>query len=239
MARTQILITAMTHMKAGICTAGFTGFRAGEQPRWVRPVLKQGDMRLELMTTAEGRVVEPGDVVELDCPGARPCPPHVEDLVTNYFRPRVRIVETLEPGAFARFLLDNLDAHPEEVLSSHPTRSLCLLRPDEVHATFALHRETRSYEARLCFRQGGMWRPHPPGGKGWPVTGLRWRDFGQRWLEEHVAAGVVEARADLAHADLLAAWEADAVVVSIGLSREFNGNIWPLVISVFPVRCPG
>lgn len=239
MPRVQILITAMTHMKAGICTAGFTGFRAGEQPCWVRPVLKQGDVQLALMTTAEGRVVEPGDVVELDCPVARPCPPHVEDWVTNYFKPRVKIVETLAADAFARFLLANVDAHPDEVLGSHPTRSLCLLRPDEVCVTFALNRQTRYYEARLCFRQGEVWRPHPPGGKGWPVTDLRWRDFGQRRIEEHVAAGVVEARAALTHAEVLAAWEADTVVVSIGLSREFNGNIWPLVIGVFPVRCPG
>jgi hypothetical protein len=83
-----------------------------------------------------------------------------------------------------------------------------------------------------------MWRPCPPGGKGWPVTDLCWRDFGQRWLEEHVAADVVEAKIGLTHADLLAAWQADTVVVSIGLSREFNGKIWPLVISVFPVHCP-
>lgn len=239
MSLTQILVTAMTHMKAGICTAGFTGFRAGEQPRWVRPVLKQGDVQLMLMTTADGRVVEPGDVVELDCPAARPCPPHVEDLLTNYFKPRVRIVETLDADAFARFLLANVDPHPEEVLGSRPTRSLCLLRPDEVYATFCLQRQTRSYEARLCFRQGEMWRPHPPGGKGWPVTDLRWRGFGQRRLAEHVAADIDDARVALNHADLLAAWAADTVVVSIGLSREFNGAMWPLVIGVFPVRCPG
>ena len=62
----EILIMAMTRMLSGVCTAGFT-----RQPdpisrlRWIRPVKEHGSVLLGDLTTADGRVIQLGDVVEL------------------------------------------------------------------------------------------------------------------------------------------------------------------------------
>ena len=89
----QIVILAMTYMKTGICTAGILlDGSSGPANWWVRPVKKFGSLVTSDMTEAAGTVVRMGDVVELNLLEHRPADNHVEDWVTQFSRPRPRIV---------------------------------------------------------------------------------------------------------------------------------------------------
>jgi hypothetical protein len=81
----EVLIMAMTKMLSGICTAGFTHEADPVTGlRWVRPVREFGTVLPGDMTDADGRLVECGDVVELDLLAPRPHPPHVEDWTIGF-----------------------------------------------------------------------------------------------------------------------------------------------------------
>lgn len=65
-------------------------------------------------------------------------------------------------------------------------------------------------------------------GRGMPVTDLRWRALGRRLLR---GCGELELQE---HA-VLQAVGAREVYLALGLSRAFDGRIWPLVIGVHTV----
>jgi hypothetical protein len=220
----EILILAMSQMLSGICTAGLT-----REPdpvaglRWVRPVREFGTLLPGDMTDAAGRLVQCGDVVELSLLAPRSDPPHVEDWTADFVRCRPRLLRRLEGEKRARFLADHLDRAPADVLVHH-TRSLCLVRPEQVWARFSLDDYSGKYEARLGFTlPGGVGHP-----RGVSVTDLKWRALGRAWLPE---GGVL----DLDHDALCDRLHAEAVYLVVGLSRAWQGQYWPLVVGVHVV----
>ena len=179
----EILILAMTKMLSGICTAGFT-----REPdpvsglRWVRPVRDFGALLPGDMTDAKGRLVQCGDVVELHMINPRPDPPHVEDWLADFVRHRPRLLRHLEGEKRASFFAKYLDHAPEDVLIHH-TRSLCLVRPEQVWVRFSLDTYSGKYEARMGFvLVGDVNHPQTMSKRGVSVTDLKWRALGRAWL---------------------------------------------------------
>ena len=103
----------MTKMLSGICTAGFT-----REPdpvtglRWVRPVREFDTVLPGDMTDASGRLIQCGDVIELNLVSSRPDPPHVEDWLTDFVHHRPRVLRRLEGDRWARFFPRYLDRAP-------------------------------------------------------------------------------------------------------------------------------
>ncbi len=226
----EVLIVAMTKMLSGICTAGFT-----REPdpvtglRWVRPVRDFGTVLAGDMTDANGRLVQCGDVVELNLLAPRPDPPHVEDWLTDFVRRRPQLLRRLEGEKRARFFAKYLDRAPEDVLL-HQTRSLCLVQPEQVWALFSLDAYSGKYEARMGFvLTGDANHPRATSQRGISVTDLKWRALGRAWLGEK--GGLLT----LDHDALCERLNADALYLAVGLSRNWKGEYWLLVHGVHVV----
>jgi hypothetical protein len=229
----EVLIMAMTRMRSGICTAGLI---TPEHPpgnlAWVRPVKEYGSLLLGDMTDAAGRVVQVGDVVELALRRPRPDPVHSEDWVTEFIRHRPRLLRRLAGAHWAAFLAQQVDPAPDDVLLHH-RRSLCLVQPTRMAAHFLLDRQTGKYEARLTFSLPSQPGSALAGPHNFPVTDLAWRALGRRWLAAVANTGEI-VRLTLDAAELTQTLAADAIFLSLGLSRTYEGKIWPLVIGVHP-----
>ena len=227
----DVLILALTKMKSGICTAGFTAEPAPVTGlRWVRPTRDFGVVLPEDMVDATDRLIQCGDVASLNLLAPRPEPPHVEDWVTDFIRQRPRWLRRLEGDKRAEFFTHHLDAAPEEVLVEH-TRSLCLVQPEEVCASFVWDRDSGKYETRLRFTLPGETqcaRAMQP--RGLSVTDLKWRALGRRWLAEGTQTALT-----LEHAALLERLGAEALYLTLGLSRQWQGEHWPLVHAIHVV----
>lgn len=226
----QVLILALTEMRSGLCTAGFT-----REPdpitglRWVRPVRDYDTLLPGDMADADGRPVQCGDVVEMNLLKSRPDPPHVEDWVTDFVRRRPRILRRLEGEKRARFLAEHLDRAPEDVLV-HQTRSLCLVQPQEVWAGFSLDAYSGKYEARMGFLlPSDVNHPRTASPRGVSVTDLKWRALGRAWLGERGGHLTLD---DSALRERL---NAEAIYLVVGLSRSWQGEYWPLVVGVHVV----
>jgi hypothetical protein len=219
----QVLILAMSRMRSGICTAGLTTERdAVTGLRWVRPVRDFDTLLPGDMTDAQGRLLQCGDVVELNLVTPRPDPPHVEDWVTDFFRCRPRLARRLEGERRAKFLAQHLDRQPEDVLV-HQTRSLCLVKPDYVQAHFSLDAYSHKYEARMSWTlPGDLARTSVS------VTDLKWHALGRAWLGNG-------GQLTLEHSALVERLRADAIYLTLGLSRHYQGQYWPLVVGVHVV----
>jgi hypothetical protein len=234
----EVLILAMTYMRSGICTAGFL-----QQPdevtrlRWVRPVKEHDTLRLADMTDASGQVAQMGDVVELDLKKPRPEVPHTEDWITDFIYHRPRLLRRLEGEHRAGFLASHLDRAPQDVIT-HQTRSLCLIKPDEVWARFSHDPQSGQNEARLGFRLRNV----PPRGdteylqheranssRGIPVTDLKWRALGRTWLSQ--APGELS----LTGPELASRLQATDIYLALGLSRGYQNEHWLLIIGVHVV----
>jgi hypothetical protein len=226
----EVLILAMTKMLGGICTAGFTHETDPVTGlRWVRPVRKFGAVLPGDMTDTEGRLVQCGDVVELDLLAPRPDPPHVEDWLTDFVHRRPRLLRRLEGEKRASFFAKYLDRAPEDVLIHH-ARSLCLVQPEQVWARFSLDAYSGKYEARMGFvLPGDANHPRATSQRGVSVTDLKWHSLGRTWLGER--GGVL----NLNHDELFERLNAEAVYLAVGLSREWQREYWPLVVGVHVV----
>lgn len=226
----EVLILAMTKMLSGICTAGFirepdcvTGLR------WVRPVREFDTLLPGDMTDAGGRLMQCGDVVELDLLSPRPDPPHVEDWLTDFIHHRPRLLRRLEGQRRSRFFAEYLDRAPEEVLIRH-TRSLCLVRPEQVWARFSLDAYSGKYETRMGFvLAGDVNHPRATGQRGVSVTDLKWRGLGRAWLAEKGGFLTMD------HDALLTRLKAEALYLTVGLTRSWQAEYWPLVVGVHVV----
>ncbi|MBC7261112.1 MAG: hypothetical protein H5T63_03780, partial [Chloroflexi bacterium] len=187
----EVLILAMSYMRSGVCTAGFT---TEPDPvshlRWVRPVKAYGNILLSDLTDATGRVLQCNDVVELALQKPRPLPPHTEDVLTDFVYHRPCLVRHLEGEQRARFLATHLDRAPEDVVV-HQTRSLCLVHPDQIWASFHLDHYSGKYEARLGFNLGGLKHERANSLRGIPVTDIKWRALGRAWVLATKAQGSV------------------------------------------------
>jgi hypothetical protein len=230
MADREVLIMAVTQMLSGVCTAGLV-----HEPHpsslltWVRPVKEFGTLLVGDLTDIAGRLIAPGDVVALNLQQPRPEPPHAEDWTCDFVYRRPRLLRQLTGERRALFLSDHVDRAPAEVLGPDPSRSLCLLRPDRLWASFALDPYSGKYEARLGFQVAGLTHEAAGSPRGLPVTDVRWRALGRAWLDEK--GGRLSLRGE-ALAERLAAKE---VYVAVGLSRTYQGRVWPLVIGVHTV----
>jgi len=225
----EVLILAMTKMLSGICTAGLT-----HEPdpvtglRWVRPVREFDTLQPGDMTDADGRVAHCCDVVELYLVAPCPDPPHVEDWLTDFIHHRPRLLRRLEGEKRARFLARYLDRAPEDVLIHH-TRSLCLVRPEQVWARFSLDGYSGRYQARMGFvLPGDANHPRAASPRGVSVTDLKWRALGRAWLGQR-------GRLLLDHDALCQRLGVEDVYLAIGLSRNWQGECWPLVVGVHVV----
>lgn len=226
----EVLILAMSRMLSGICTAGLarepdpvTGLR------WVRPVREFGALQPGDVTDADGRLAQCGDVVELNLLKPRPDPPHVEDWLTDFVRHRPRLLRRLEGERRASFFARYLDHAPEDVLVYH-TRSLCLVQPEQMWASFSLDRYSGKYETRMGFvLAGDANHPQATGQRGVSVTDLKWQALGRAWL------GKESSRLTMKHEELWERLNAQALYLTVGLSRSWQGEYWPLVVGVHVV----
>jgi len=226
----EVLILAMTEMLSGICTAGFvndpdpvTGLR------WVRPVREFGTLLPGDMTDANGHLVQCCDVVELRLLAPRPDPPHTEDWVTDFVHHRPRCLRCLQGQKRERLFADYLDSRPEDVLVHH-TRSLCLVQPERVWARFALDTYSGKYQARMGFvLPGRVTHARANSQHGIPVTDLKWRALGRSWLGSR--GGRLDLDQDALHKRL----ETDKVYLALGLSRNWKGEYWLLVVGVHTI----
>ncbi len=223
----EVLVLAMTKMLSGICTAGF--IREQDEVtglRWVRPVRDFDTVQPGDMTDVDGRLVRCCDVVELNLIEARPDPPHVEDWLTDFVHHRPRLLRRLEGESRAAFFPRYVDQAPEDVLV-HRTRSLCLVQPEQVWAQFSLDAYSGKYEARMGFvLSGDANHPRATSRRGVSVTDLRWQALGRSWLGER------QRYLSLDHEALLERLDGDALYLAVGLSRNWQGEYWPLVVGV-------
>jgi len=220
----------MTKMLSGICTAGFT---TDSDPvtglRWVRPVRDFDTIQPGDMTDADGRLAQCGDVVELNLLKPRPDSPHTEDWLTDFVHHRPRLLRRLEGEKRAAFFPQHLDRAPEDVLVHH-TRSLCLVQPEQIWASFSLDRYSGNYKARMGFLLPDDDNRHRAASRrGISVTDLRWRALGRAWLGEK--GGYLQ----LEHDELFKRLSAEAIYLAVGLGHKWRREYWPLVVGLHAV----
>jgi hypothetical protein len=219
----EVLILAMSRMRSGICTAGMTTERdAVTSLRWVRPVREFDTLLPGDLADPNGNLLQCSDVIEMNLVSPRPDPPHVEDWVTDFIRCRPRLARRLEGERRADFFARHLDRAPEDVLV-HQTRSLCLVKPEYVSASFSLDAYSGKYEARMSVAL-----PHDLARTNVSVTDLKWRALGRTWLENG-------GQLTLEHSALVERLRADSIYLALGLSRNYQGQFWPLVVGVHVV----
>ncbi len=226
-----ILVMALSKMKGGICTAGFaTASDPVTGLRWVRPVRDYDTLLPEDMCHSPGCLARCGDVLEMHLVRPRPDPPHVEDWEVDLTKHRPRLLRRLEGEKRAHFLAAHVDSAPEQVLAE-ASRTLCLVRPQEVWAVFRQEGDLGRFEARIGFRMPGAAADHQrcDSDRGVAATDVRWRALGRRWLGEQ--GGTLK----LSHEQLAERLGAGEVYLTVGLSRLYLGEYWPLVVGVHVV----
>jgi hypothetical protein len=222
----EVLILAVTKMLGGVCIAGMT---TEPDPisglRWVRPVREHGHVLLGDITTPDGAVLYPFDVVELNLLRPRPAPPHTEDWIADFVHHRPRITRRLEGERRAGFLHKYLDSDPNHVLESQE-RSLCLIKPDWVRGSFRLDPYSGKFDARLAFGLGPRRYLGSYSKGGISVTDLKWRALGRDWLPED--GGWTEFEAE----DLQARFGIEEIYLAVGLTRSYKGDYWRVIVGV-------
>jgi hypothetical protein len=226
----EVLIMAVTRMKAGVCTAGFINEpHLDSHLRWVRPVKSFRHLLLEDLRDNKGRIVEMGDVVALNLLKPTLENSREEDWLADFIQTPVYVIRQLTEQKRADFLANHCDKNPAAILHQQ-TRSLCLLQPNKLWVKFVGNFYTGSYEARLGFQLNSNSCAEVNEQHNLPVTDLKWRALGRHWLAQ---AGQQELY--LEHDALCQRLSADIVYLSIGLSMPFQGKPWPLIIGVHPV----
>jgi hypothetical protein len=161
----EILLTAVTWMKKGVCFAGLN-CRTGE---WVRPVLDRAQWNS--LTHANGQLIEVGQLINLNNPRLRPDPPHTEDVVVDGFS----LVRKLSDQEFQSVL----DRHAEDIFALTDTinyneRSLCLVKADSFKTVYTENDDDR--KTRLSFRfRARDYNNTTKTKPGFPCTDVRWR----------------------------------------------------------------
>jgi hypothetical protein len=212
MKRTLVLL-AVTKMRSGFCLAGVDPL-TGE---WIRPVKEFGGILAGDMTYPDRAPFAVCDRVELVLGRPRPQPPHMEDWTCDFVRERPRRLGVLRGAERAAFLMRAAESDAAPVVLRHE-RSLILVPAADLTASFSLDAATRKLDARIACPALGLNAPVP-------VTDLRWRALGRvryaptcgrlfSWPELRSELGV------------------ERVYLALGLSREFEGRLWPLVVGV-------
>lgn len=217
---TDLLLLAMSRLPGGgVSLAGMT---TEPDPvtglRWVRPITTKA-LTLDDLRYVDGTLPRLGDVLRLELGEAVPEPPYIENvMIRQGFAPTHRI-RSLTAAKRLPFFNTHLDPAPEQILRRDRSRSLCLVKPDDLEATFSLDEETGAYEARLVIHIG---RLHSSD-QGVLVTDLYWRAWGRQQLGDEPFAEY-DATALREH------W-GDLFVV-IGLNRKGA----PVVVGVHPAQ---
>ena len=77
--------------------------------------------------------------------------------------------------------------------------------------------------------EGGGNHPRATSGRGVPVTDLKWLGLGRSWLPGAGGSLSVD------HEALFERLGAQAIYLALGLSRNWEGEFWPLVVGVHVV----
>jgi hypothetical protein len=225
----ELLMLAVTRMQGGVCIAGMT---TEPDPvtglRWVRPVREFSHILLGDISTADGTVLQPFDVVEFNLLQPHAIPPHCEDWTTDFVHDRPRIVRRLEGDRRTRFLHTYLDTAPRQVLDSQQ-RSLCLIKPEWTKGCFRLDGYSGRFDARISF---GLERRSYVGSYakgGLSVTDLKWRALGRTYLPANGGWAEFDA------GDLEARLGIKEIFLAVGLTRTYQGTCWPIVVGVHTV----
>lgn len=211
---TDLVLLAVTRMLSGVCIGGVPPGGGS----WVRPVKPFGCPQLGDIRLPGGALMRPFDIVGLHLLKPQPVPPHVEDVLCDFVHPRPELRGCLTGAEREAFLLDCLDPDPAQVWCGGG-RSLTLFEPGAVTAAFAFDSYSEKYEARIAWpgydRPGGV-----------PVTDLKWRALGREW----VTSGPGNQQYDLP--GLCRRLGVERVFLAVGLSRNYQGQFWPIVVGV-------
>jgi hypothetical protein len=223
--RHEILILAVTRMRGGVCVAGMSGEADPLSGlRWVRPVKQHGLLLLGDIRYASGAIMRTGDVVDWRMGLPQPSPPHIEDVLVDPIRDRPQLLRRLDRTRLVEFCAGHLDRAPTDVLDRE-SRSLCLLRPVSIRATWTLDPYSGHYEARIAFQ----WHDFATDDRGIPATDLAWRALGRMWLQgrERLALEGAALRERLGD-----------IYLAIGRGRLYAGRRWPLIVGVHAAGMP-
>ena len=225
----DVLILAVARQPGGLTIAGMTTERDPTTGlRWVRPAPPGAPLRLEALRYADGSLVRPGDVVRLPLGEAQPEPPHVENVVVEPGDAPLERVRILSPERRAAFFGAHLDPVPRDVLGMR-TRSLCLVRPEDLIAVMMDDEETGRFDVRLAFavdtgrrREDGTPIMLRSNEEGIAVTDIYWRALMRSWMgdEPFMEVHDAELRERLGE-----------IYVVVGLGRKGG----PLVLGVHTV----
>lgn len=138
--------------------------------RWVRAVPEAGIWMPDDLRYADGSLVRPGDVVRMELGELEPAPPHVENVRVSLDTAPLERVRRLSDERRMAFFDGHLDQAPSEVVRER-SRSLCLIRPELVHAIVSCDAETGRFETRLALMIGRL----KSNEEGIAVTDIYWR----------------------------------------------------------------
>jgi hypothetical protein len=184
----------------------------------VRPVKAFGCLQLGDIRFADGALMRPFDFVSLNLLKPQPDPPHVEDVLCDFVRPRPERRGRLDEPERQAFLERCVDPRPAEIWCGG-CRSLTLFEPEALTAAFAFDSYSEKFECRLAW-------PGYDRSQGMPVTDLKWRALGREW----VTGGSQHQQYDLPA--LQRRLGVERVFLAVGLSRNYQGQFWPIVVGV-------
>jgi hypothetical protein len=211
---TDLVLLAVTRMLSGVCIGGVP---PGGGP-WVRPVKSFGCLQLGDIRYADGTLMQPFDIVSLNLLSPHPDPPHIEDVLCDFVRPRPERQGRLDGAQRALLLEQCLDPRPAETWCQG-SRSLTLFEPDALTAAFSYDSYSEKFEGRIAWP--GYDRPG-----GAPVTDLKWRALGREWT----ARGAHHQQYDLPALRRRLGFE--RLFLAVGLSRTYQSQFWPIIVGV-------
>ena len=222
MTQEDILILAITRMHSGLCLAGIRL----ETRQWVRPIKSYGTLQSDDLIDANGRQINSFDVVKMNLLSWHPDKPHVEDWITDSQREKPVILRNVPEFQRVELLDSLLDTSPNEVLQAFPSRSLCLIKPNEIkEVIFDPGVRYGKHEARISFNFGGQDYLGTPKSPGLPCTDLKFRTWGRMLL-----GGSPNMIKVLSGEQLKELLYLEKVYLTIGLGREYKGKHWPMII---------
>jgi len=208
-------VLAVTRMGEGrACLAGMS-----DQGEWLRPRPIGRLLQLSDLILPVGARVLPFDVIEMPVGRRLPNPPHVEDVEVDWRG--VRIVDHAATEDRERLLSEWADHSHEEVFDASE-RSLGLVRAEGMLARMFPNGGTPAVKLTFCTQEHGRWCGLAR------VTAI---------TDEQLLLGeFTRLEADrLKKNDLRRLYECREFYLAVGLTREFEGRYWPMVIGIHPV----
>ncbi|MHB8870198.1 MAG: dual OB domain-containing protein [Thermoleophilia bacterium] len=209
-------VLGVTRMSAGYaCVAGISSDGSWVRPRPVGRRLTRGDLDVGI-----GRELQCFDVVDVPAVRAAPHPPHLEDWEVEWSNATVASV--LPDDRRAEFLRAHADGSFAPVFTGQE-RSLGLVEVAGIRTKLFTDDDRRRVKMNFCCEKDGPWCHRWATVTSMPDEDRLLREFDQRGVDE------------LKKNQLREVYGAREFYVAIGLSREDEGECWPLVIGVHPV----